>query len=71
MWKTFSKSEQALWHYHRVEIPRVSATLPGLSDAEAKKIVASLLETYGKIYLLWDPSANNQPVGKPFVHVMR
>ena len=70
-WKTFSKSEQALWHYHRVEIPKVSATLPGLSDAEAKKIVASLLETYGKIYLLWDPSANNQPLGKPFVYSMK
>jgi uncharacterized protein DUF1264 len=70
-WKTFSKSEQSLWHYHRVEIPRVSATLPGLSPAEAKKVVASLQETYGKVYLLWDASANNQPVGKPFVNILK
>ena len=70
-WKTFSKSEQSLWHYHRVEIPKVSATLPGLSPAEAKKVTASLLETYGKVYLLWDPSTNNQPVGKPFVYILK
>jgi Protein of unknown function (DUF1264) len=70
-WKTFNRSEQALWHYHRVEIPKVSATLPGMSPAQAKKVVASMMETYGKIYLLWDPSANNQPVGKPFVYVMK
>jgi hypothetical protein len=49
MWKTFSKSEQALWHYHRVEIPKVSATMPGMSAAEAKKVTASLMETYGKV----------------------
>jgi len=71
MWKSFSKSEQALWHYHRIEIPKVSATLPGMSPAEAKKVVASLLETYGKIYLMWDPSSNNQPAGKPFVYVLK
>ena len=70
-WKTFSKSEQALWHYHRVEIPKVSATLPGMSATEAKKVVASLQETYGKVYLLWDPSANNEPTGKPFVYVLK
>jgi Protein of unknown function (DUF1264) len=70
-WKTFSKSEQALWHYHRVEIPKVSAVMPDLSPAEAKKIGASLLETYGKVYLLWDPSANNQPMGKPFVNILK
>jgi hypothetical protein len=70
-WKTFSNSEQALWHYHRVEIPKVSATLPGMSPAEAKKVTASLLETYGKIYLLWDPSSKNQPVGQPFVYVLK
>ena len=70
-WKTFNKSEQALWHYHRVEIPKVSAVMPDMSPAAAKKMTASLLETYGKVYLLWDPSTNNQPLGKPFVNVLK
>jgi len=70
-WKTYSKTEQALWHYHRVEIPKVSATLPGMSPAEAKKVVDSLLETYGKIYLLWDPTKGKAPVGQPSVYVLK
>jgi hypothetical protein len=70
-WKTFNKSEQALWHYHRVEIPKVSASMPDMSPAEAKKVAASMMETYGKVYLLWDPSANDQPVGKPFVNILK
>ena len=70
-WKTYSQSERALWHYHRVEIPKVSATLPGMSPEQAKKVVASLLETYGKIYLLWDPSKLNQPMGQPWVYVLK
>ena len=70
-WKTYSKTEQALWHYHRVEIPKVSATLPGMSKAEANKTVASLLETYGKIYILWDPTKGTAPVGQPSVWNMQ
>lgn len=70
-WKTFTPTEQALWHYHRVEIPKVSATLPGMTKAQADKVVASLLETYGKIYLLWDPTKQQQPTGQPFVNVLK
>jgi len=70
-WKTYSKTEQALWHYHRVEIPKVSATLPGMSPAEAKKVVDSLLETYGKIYLLWDPTKGTAPTGQPSIYVLK
>lgn len=70
-WKTFSKTEQALWHYHKIEIPKVSATLPGLTPAQAKKVVASLTETYGKVYLLWDPNTQTMPTGKPFVYVLK
>lgn len=70
-WKTFSKSEQAMWHYHRVEIPKVSATLPGMSPAAAKKTVDSLLETYGKIYLLWDPTKGKAPIGQPSVWMIQ
>jgi hypothetical protein len=70
-WKKFSKQEQALWHYHRIEIPKVSATLPGMDPAAAKKVVASLMETYGKIYLMWDPSVQSMPVGQPMVYVLK
>jgi hypothetical protein len=73
VWKSFSKSEQALWHYHRVEIPKVSATLPGMAPAQQKKVVASLLETYGKLWLLWDPldTPNGWPTGKPSIIVLK
>ena len=70
-WKTYSKSEQALWHSHRVEIPKVDAVLPGMSAADAKKTLASLLDTYGKIYLLWDASVDNRPMGQPLVYVLK
>ena len=70
-WKTFSLAEQAQWHYHRTEIPKVSATLPGMSPDQAKKVVASMLETYGKIYLLWDPTKSKSPVGQPFVYILK
>ena len=68
VWKTFPPSEQALWHYHRVEIPKVSATMPDVSPAEAKKVVASLMDTYGKVYILWNPMDNKYPVGQPTVY---
>src|ERR1700687_1043047 len=28
VWKTFSRSEQRLWHYHLTELQKVHATLP-------------------------------------------
>ena len=72
VYKAFPKSEQALWHYHRVEIPLVHATLPGMPPAQQKKVVASLLETYGKIWMLWDPSKtqNGWPTGQPSVVIL-
>lgn len=69
-WSTFSSSEQAMWHYHKEEIPKVNAKLPDLSGEEAAKVVKTLEETYGKIYLLWDPSVNKQPVGSPNITVL-
>ena len=71
VWKTFSPSEQALWHNHRVEIPLVSATMPDVSAAEAKKVVASLMDTYGKIYILWNPAVSKYPIGQPTVYNMQ
>jgi hypothetical protein len=69
-WKTFPPAEQKLWHYHRVEIPKVSATLPGMAPADAAKVVASLMETYGKVYQIWDPMTTKMPMGQPTVAVL-
>jgi hypothetical protein len=63
----FDEAEQKLWHYHKEEIPLVDAQLPDLSAEEAADVVAMLEETYGKLYLLWDPTAGDLPIGQPFV----
>ena len=63
----FSDSEKAMWHYHRDEVPKVSATLPDVSEEEGKKVLDSILETHGKVYLLWDPSTADGPKGNPSV----
>jgi hypothetical protein len=63
----FDAAEQAQWHYHRQEIPAVEATLPDLSPEEAAKVVESLQETYGKVYLFWDPALGDEPIGQPSV----
>ena len=68
-WKKFSKKEKALWHYHKVEIPKVEAVLPDVSTEVSAKIVNSMVETYGKVYILWDP-AGKGPVGKPQVSIL-
>ena len=70
MWKTFPASEKKLWHYHRREIPRVDAVLPDMSKAEAAKVASSLMETYGKVYVLWDPSKQQLPTGMPSVSIV-
>lgn len=70
-WKTFSAAEQAQWHYHRAAFAKLSPTLPGLSKAEADRVLAGMAETYGKIYLLWDPTTSNSPTGQPFVSVLK
>ena len=71
IYKKFSKKEKALWHYHKTEIPKVGATLPEHSPEEAAKIVKSMEETYGKVYLLWDPGKGAFPMGKPMVHILK
>ena len=70
VYAAMSAEEKAMWHYHRDEVPKVSATLPDVSEEEAKKIVDSILETYGKIYVLWDPGKDKGPNGNPFVTIL-
>ncbi|HEV2358288.1 MAG TPA: DUF1264 domain-containing protein [bacterium] len=66
----FSPAEKALWHYHRVEIPLVSAAVLDMSPDEAAKVVNSIVDTYGKIYLVWDPSVQSLPTGRPSITVL-
>lgn len=69
-WQTFSDSEKKYWHYHKTEIPKVSATMPDVSPDEAKAMVAKMMETYGKVYVLWDPMDSPQPTGEPYVNIL-
>ncbi|GAC1303837.1 MAG: hypothetical protein NVSMB19_14180 [Vulcanimicrobiaceae bacterium] len=66
----FESAERPLWHYHKDEIPKVSATTPDMTPEEAKKFVADLGDTYGKVWLLWDPQTTPQPVGTPWVSIV-
>lgn len=70
IYNTFSDAEKALWHYHKTELPRVEARLPDLPPEEAAKVVKSLEETYGKLYILWDPGKSDLPIGNPSITVL-
>ena len=69
-WQAFDSVENKNWHYHKTEIPKVNAKLPDLSSEEAAKVVKTLEETYGKIYLLWDPAKSDLPIGSPSITVL-
>lgn len=71
VWATFPPSEQALWHYHKVELAKIHVTLPGLTPEQQKKVVAMVTPTYGKVFVIWDPRANPNPVGQPTVVVLK
>ncbi len=70
VYATFSADEKTMWHYDKEEIRKVSATLPDLSTDEAAKVVKSIEDAYGKIYLIWDPGKTNGPTGPPSVTVL-
>ncbi|KCZ70340.1 Protein of unknown function (DUF1264) [Candidatus Methanoperedens nitroreducens] len=67
-YNSFNETEKALWHYHRDEILR-DITLPDLSPEEAASVLKSIEDTYGKIYILWDPGISNLPVGEPEISI--
>ena len=68
-WEKFPKKEKALWHYHKTELKKVDPTLPDLSSEEGAKTLKGMEETYGKVYILWNP-AKNDPIGKPVVSIL-
>lgn len=69
IWKKFSRREKSLWHYHKTEIPKVDASMPDVSAEEGAKMLKGMEETYGKVFILWNP-ANTEPVGKPVVSIL-
>ncbi len=70
-YRSFSAEERAQWHFHRDEIPKVDATMPDLSPSEAKALTAKLFDTYGKVWVLWDPESSAQPIGQPSVSILK
>ncbi len=70
IYNNFSDAEKALWHYHKIELTKVDARLPDLPPEEATRVLKSLEETYGKLYILWDPGRSDLPIGNPTVNVL-
>jgi len=68
-WKKFSKNEKALWHYHKTELKKVDPKLPDLSPEEGEKTMKGMEETYGKVYILWNPSKKD-PIGQPVLSIL-
>jgi len=48
----------------------VEAIFPDVSPEESAKIIRSLEEIYGKVYILWNPT-KREPFGKPQVSILR
>ncbi len=71
VYKRLSAAEKKLWHYHKIEIPKVSATLPDVSQEEGARVLKSIEETYGKVYVLWVPWLPSGPVGRPTVSILK
>lgn len=71
MHRSFSPQEQAQWHFHRDEIPKVDAVMPDLSPADAKALTAKIENTYGKVWVLWDPQSSAQPIGQPSITILK
>jgi hypothetical protein len=72
VYKAFAPQEQAYWHYHKDELPKVNATMPDMTPEQAQKTIAQITDTYGKIWLLYDPMATgNLPTGQPSITVLK
>jgi hypothetical protein len=72
VYHAFTPAEQAYWHWHKVEVPKVDAVLPDMPAAQQKKFVASILPTYGKVWMLFDPmTTNDLPTGTPAVQILK
>jgi hypothetical protein len=58
--------EKKLWHSHRYEVMSGLLTAPSLPDGAEKKLMAELVNTYGKTWHLWQVDRGDQvPLGLP------
>lgn len=72
IYKSLPANEQALWHWHKTEIPKVNATMPDTPPDEQKKMIASMSDTYGKVYVIFDPiTTHGLPIGTPTITVLK
>jgi Protein of unknown function (DUF1264) len=71
VWATFTPSEQALWHYHKTELKKIHATLPDTPKDKQAAIIAAISNTYGKVWILWDPMTSTNPIGQPSITVLK
>ena len=71
VWRTLPASEQPLWHYHKTELKKIHATLPGMSQADAAKVISQIEDTYGKVRILWNPDRSEAPVGQPSITILK
>lgn len=67
---TLPEAEKTLWHYHKEEIGLVDPVLPEMTEEEAAEFVKGIEETYGKIFLIWNSSQDELPVGQPQAYDM-
>lgn len=70
-YRSMDAREQAMWHYHKDELAKVDAVMPGMSADDAAKLTAQISDTYGKVWVLWDPASATLPVGRPSVTIMK
>lgn len=63
-------SEEGLWHYHKEELGLVDPVMPDMSEEEAAEFTKNIEETYGKIFLIWNTSQDELPLGQPQAYDM-
>jgi predicted choloylglycine hydrolase len=64
LYNTLPEEEYKYWHYHLIELPKVKATTPDMTTAEADKVKPTLDETYGKVIYFWQ-FGDELPIGEP------
>jgi Protein of unknown function (DUF1264) len=64
LYNTLPEEENKYWHYHLIELPKVKATTPDMTTAEADKVKPTLDETYGKVIYFWQ-FGDELPIGEP------
>ncbi|XP_055329766.1 uncharacterized protein LOC129582295 [Paramacrobiotus metropolitanus] len=60
------EEEQKFWHNHAFDVKSGSFIAPGLPWALEKKVMADMMPTYGKTFILWQTDRGDKlPLGPP------